>query len=90
MLEVRGPGGQFLPVCYDSARKEYVQKDQCSFRVLSLSRASDRLVLMKLISERFGLPCMKWNDPSVLFYGISAEKQANWDHNFCRILEDEK
>ncbi|KAK6748693.1 hypothetical protein RB195_001358 [Necator americanus] len=37
-----------------------------------------------------GLPCMKWNDPSVLFYGKSVGEQTGWDHNFCRILKEER
>ncbi|EYB99003.1 hypothetical protein Y032_0126g1348 [Ancylostoma ceylanicum] len=41
-------------------------------------------------NTRSGLPCMKWNDPSVLFYGISVAGQTTWDHNFCRILADER
>ncbi|CAJ0602048.1 unnamed protein product [Cylicocyclus nassatus] len=36
-----------------------------------------------------GLPCMKWNDPSVLYYGDAIAGQATWNHNFCRMLEDE-
>ncbi|RCN43136.1 Low-density lipoprotein receptor domain class A [Ancylostoma caninum] len=41
-------------------------------------------------NTRSGLPCMKWNDPSVLFYGVSVTGQNTWDHNFCRILADER
>lgn len=36
-----------------------------------------------------GLPCMKWNDPSVLFYGVAVDGQANWDHNLCRTVNGE-
>ncbi|PAV62035.1 hypothetical protein WR25_00551 [Diploscapter pachys] len=35
---------------------------------------------------QMGLPCMKWNDPSVLFYGNVTSKQAEWNHNFCRVV----
>lgn len=37
-----------------------------------------------------GLPCMKWNDPSVLFYGVAVDGQANWDHNLCRTVNGEQ
>ncbi|KAK5986730.1 Low-density lipoprotein receptor domain class A [Trichostrongylus colubriformis] len=43
----------------------------------------------KLNSSQGGFPCMKWNDPSVLFYGLSANGQSGWDHNFCRIVNEE-
>ncbi|XGW27932.1 hypothetical protein V3C99_008044 [Haemonchus contortus] len=44
----------------------------------------------KLNRTQGGFPCMKWNDPSVLFYGLSANGQTAWDHNFCRILNEEQ
>uniref|UniRef100_A0A1I7X7S8 C-type lectin domain-containing protein n=1 Tax=Heterorhabditis bacteriophora TaxID=37862 RepID=A0A1I7X7S8_HETBA len=34
-----------------------------------------------------GLPCMKWNDPSVLSYGTIVNEQREWDHNYCRITD---
>ncbi|KAK6062073.1 Low-density lipoprotein receptor domain class A [Cooperia oncophora] len=44
----------------------------------------------KVNSSQGGFPCMKWNDPSVLFYGSSINGQSGWDHNFCRIINEEQ
>ncbi|WKY06356.1 hypothetical protein Q1695_006506 [Nippostrongylus brasiliensis] len=37
-----------------------------------------------------GSPCLKWNDPSVLFNGLSVTGQTGWNHNYCRVLNEEE
>ncbi|KAK6031207.1 Low-density lipoprotein receptor domain class A [Ostertagia ostertagi] len=44
----------------------------------------------KMNNSQSGFPCMKWNDPAVLFYDLVTVGQTGWDHNFCRIINEEE
>ncbi|CAI4227910.1 unnamed protein product [Auanema sp. JU1783] len=40
--------------------------------------------------SRTGAPCMRWNDPSIVFYGVKFPEQKDWNHNYCRVISDDK